>query len=64
MKGIVFKHSSLVSGIEIRYSMGSRTINHFYRKPSYQLVEDFSLPLGKPDDEIGKFKLKRNSVYS
>ena len=32
MKGIVFKHPSLVSGIEIRDSMGSRTVNHFYRK--------------------------------
>ena len=58
MRGIVFKHSSLVSGIEIRDSMGSRTLQEAYR-----LVEDFSLPLGKQDDEIGKFKLTRNSVY-
>lgn len=28
MRGIVFKHSSLVSGIEIRDSIGSRTVNH------------------------------------
>ena len=33
MRGIVFKHSSLVSGIEIRDSIGSRTVNHFDRKP-------------------------------
>lgn len=33
LKGIVFKYSSLVLGIEIRDSMGSRTVNHFYRKP-------------------------------
>ena len=33
MRGIVFKHSRLVSGIIIRDSMGSRRVNHFYRKP-------------------------------
>ena len=55
MKGIVFKHSSVVSGIE----------NHL--REAYQLIEVLSLQLGKPEltikkTEIGKFKLTRSSV--